>query len=173
MSGKWERTRYSSLEVCISALRDGNRKDRRSLGIFLVADAEHMGRDIADECFVSGYIGKRDPCIVAFTTGENLESFRELYPHSNVRVAQILGPGDVLRQDDVDNITENTDLVVVPVARLLQDDEQVVPFISSIELEFIATASHYDQLKLVEGIESIVGTASINLHTRVEQDDEP
>lgn len=164
---------YSSLRVCIAALRDGNRKNRRSLGIFLVANGKYMGGDIANECFVNGYIGKTDPCIVAFTAGENLESFREFYPRTDVRVAQILGPGGVFKQDDVDNISESADLVVVPVARLLQEDQQVVPFISSFELKVIATASHYDQLKLVEGIESIVGTASINLHIRAEQDDEP
>ena len=165
--------KYSSFEQRIDSLRDGNQKNRRSQGIFLVANNENMGRNIADECFVSGYIGKRDPCIVAFTAGENLENFREFYPHVDVRVAQILGPGDAFNHDNIRIISEKADLVVVPLPRLLQDDGQVVPLVLSTELEFIVTASDPNQLKAVEGVESVVGIASVKLPTPERQDDEP
>ena len=159
---------YATLKQSIDDVRKANRQNRRSRGIFLVVDNGYMGRDIADTCFGSGYIGKRDPCIVAFTEVEVLEGFRRLYSHVDVRIAQILGTGEKLGMDDIKNISKKADLVVVPVSRLFQDDGQVAPYVLSTKLEFIAIASPPDQLKFVEGVECIVGTAPLNLISRRE-----
>ena len=159
---------YATLKQSIDDVRKANRQNRRSRGIFLVVDNGYMGRDIADTCFGSGYIGKRDPCIVAFTEVEVLEGFCRLYSHVDVRIAQILGTGEKLGMDDIKNISKKADLVVVPVSRLFQDDGQVAPYVLSTKLEFIAIASPPDQLKFVEGVECIVGTAPLNLISRRE-----
>lgn len=164
---------YATLAQRIDAVRESNRLNRRSQGILLLASNPNMSREIADECFVSGYVGERDPCIVAFTENESLEEFREFYPHVDVRIAQVLGAGDELESDDTKHISKEADFVVVPLSRLLHDDGHATPFVLSTELEFIATAVHPDQLKFVEGIESIVGTAPFNLLNYTGQDDEP
>ena len=164
---------YTSLEQSIDDVRKANRQTHRSRGIFLVVNNWYMSNNIAIECFSNGYIGKRDPCIIAFTAGEDLERFRESYPDLDVRIAQILGTGDKLGRDDFKEISKKADLVVVPATRLFQDDGQLTPYASSANLKFIATASRDEQSKIVDGVECIVGTAPLNLLSSSEQDDEP
>jgi len=92
---------FSTFEEAVVAVRSKNRDRRLRRGVFFVVNNKYLGQDIADECFAGGYLGKRDACIVAFFEREELESFREYYGHVDVRVAQVLGPGDVLDRDDL------------------------------------------------------------------------
>lgn len=174
-SDQLEKLEYSTLEEAVLAVRSSNRNRKLRRGVFLVANDGSFGRDIADECFVRGYMGKRDACIVAFVDREHLESFREYYRHVDVRVAQILGPGDVIDRDDLSTLSPKADVVVVPVTRLVDSSGRVPSWIRSSKLNFIASGVRAEQsnaLAIVRRLESVVGVLESPI-APVERDDEP
>ncbi|WP_146526171.1 hypothetical protein [Novipirellula artificiosorum] len=78
-----------TLQQQIAELRAYNRTHKRSLGILLCVRDDDVGQQIADDCYLSGYLGQRDPCIIAFDDAENLSEFQQFYEHLNLRVMLI------------------------------------------------------------------------------------
>ncbi len=151
---------YYPFEEAVEAVRSENRERRLRRGVFFIANDEGLGREIADACFAGGYLGKRDACIVAFLKREQLESFREHFGHVDVRVAQVLGPGDIIDGDDLGTISPKADLVVVPANRLIDSNGQVPLCVRSSKLSFVVARSAVEQrnnLALMKSVRSVVG----------------
>ena len=173
-SDQLEKLGYSTFGESVQAVRSTNLNQKLRRGVFVVVNNESFCRDIADQCYASGYLGKRDACILAFLEREHLESFREYYGHVNVRVAQILGPGNVIDRDDLSTVSPKADAVVVPVTRLIDSSGQVPSFVRSSKMSFIV-AGHkveHNTLAIVSRLKSVVGVLQSPV-TRVESDDEP
>ncbi|EMI44758.1 hypothetical protein [Rhodopirellula sp. SWK7] len=153
---------YREFGKAIAELRISNRNDRLKRGLFFVIDQPYLGQNIADECYHRGYVGKRDPCIVAFTSRENLEAFREYYPYVAIKVAQILGPGGAIDRDIVETVSPLADLVVAPMDRLIDANNTASSFVESGPFRYIAIASESERdvvMKRLASVDSVDAVA--------------
>lgn len=158
---------FLEVDQAIDLVRKSNLKNRRQQGIFLVSDSSYLDADIAGACYTEGYVGKRDLCIVAFTERESLESFIEYHPYMNVRTAQILSPTDTLDDKSIESVSSNADLVVVPLASLLNADGELLPAVKSSDLRFVVTGTDQETLmRAAKQHASIVGVIVSDILTR-------
>lgn len=152
-----EKLGYRTLGQTIDRVRESNLEQNTSTGLFLVARDIRMVSGIGHECWRSGYMGKRAPCIVAFTHTESVEDFRKYHPHVGVRLAQVLGPGGTLNGEDLAAVSEFTDLVVVPYERIVDQDGRLVELVRNCGLQFLVLVTKPDAHDRLKNVDCIAG----------------
>ncbi|MEM6691186.1 MAG: hypothetical protein AAF664_17300 [Planctomycetota bacterium] len=142
---------YATLSQSLKDLRRSNREERRSVGVVVVVEGKYVGSIIAGDCYTGGYVGKRDPCIVVFSQRERLEDFREHYNYVDLRLAQVLGDGNTLQSDEMENFSSEADLAIVDCSRLIEDGKPS-QYLESTDLKFLVTSCGDSQMDLLERI---------------------
>ena len=112
------------LEDRIAEVRRLSRENDRTLGFFFVCRNKYS-QDLAYDCFFAGYRNKRDLCLIAFEDSESLSNFRQWYTDVDLRLVQILGPGELLTESDIKRVSDQADAIAVPLNRLLASDEEI------------------------------------------------
>lgn len=157
---------YLTLSKAITGVRKLNLGNHRRQGIFLVVDQPYFETDIAGECFTKGYVGPRDSCIVAFTERRSLEWFHEIH-YMNVRIAQILSPIGELGDEQIAAVSPEADLIVVPLASLLDSGGEFLSVVKSSDRQFIVTGTDQETLmRAAKQQSSIVGVIVSDAPTR-------
>ncbi len=165
---------YITLSQAVRNLRESNLKERLRRGVFLVVDDQYLAKNVADICYTLGYLAKDDPCIIAFTNREHLEKFRENNPRIKLRVAQILGNGGILDHHNTDIASDLADMVVAPLARLIDANGQMSPIVRSSKLPFVAIDPQREQdgsADRLPGVDSLAGVVRLDFPIRSQSDD--
>ena len=136
-SEELEQKAYLRFEHVLAEIRDQNLKSQLSRGLFLVATGPYVASEIASLCYLKGYYGHRDPCIIAFYDREQLEDFRSYDESVGLRTAQILEIPGKLDEQTLGSVSPSADLVVVPASGIVDDQGKVMSFIQSSDRRFI------------------------------------
>ena len=151
---------YRTLEQTIEDIRKTNRTKELDRGILILPSSDGEFNDVWSVCDINGYLGKRDPCIIAVRSKQSLSNFREWFSGYDIRIAQFLYPGRSLDQTDVDAASPEADLYVLPSSRVFDANGEISPLIRESKKRFLIYTSKRNLERVhskIANIDSIIG----------------
>lgn len=173
-SDELSRCGYQKLEQVIQDVRATNRNEQQSRGLFMVLNSPYFYLNVFGSCYLNGYVGRRDPCILAFRDPKSLDFFQKKYRDVTPRLAQILPPGDLLDQEALYAVLDSADLVVVPYSRIITSDGLVCSVALASGKKFIVAGTLEELLQAENAIRDntcLAGSIESDLVLRVERSD--
>ncbi|MFN6163212.1 MAG: hypothetical protein ACK57G_08465 [Planctomycetota bacterium] len=138
---------YRTLDEAIKNIRSTNFKEQSRRGIVVVLHSPYSMPSVFTACYLNGYMGRRDPCIIVFHSPKTLEFFQRKYTSLGLHLAQLLPPGDVLDQNTLDAVSKSADIVLVPYSRIMTADGQISPIAVASGKKFIIAGTKAELLR--------------------------
>lgn len=145
---------YLTLHAAIDQVQMRNRDQKRRCGVVVYNDLYLAGDDYAIyDCFDLGYWGKDSLCIFASHLEKPLRRFRKRKDTHELRLAQIIDTGPMLTKRDQAHFSQYADLLIIPYHRVLDETEQVLPWLRDSQWKLILADIPRDQIQRFKSME--------------------